>query len=162
MLPVYRLIGLGLALAPAAGVFGAILLFLWQAVTYSGLWGGTLLGRLIMSFPASLIFGLTLGTIFALPVTVLVLPIVRALLPSLNTISLISLAAAGAISGFCSPMIIWKVISGHISVAAAFFAPVSGSITGFVAAIVYFYLTRQNGQSRRELDHNQRSLGSTS
>jgi hypothetical protein len=140
-IPFYRII-LGLALAPVAGMLGTVMIHIW---VYSPPRHEAILGLSIAILFSALLFGGTLGTLLALPVTLLVLPSVRTWLPGRNLLAFIALVISGAVFGFLSPIIILGYIFGNRGWSdqeIMFFALV-GCLSGFVIAMVYFLMTRK-------------------
>ena len=141
-IPFYRII-LGLALAPVAGMFGTLIIHIWAAA-HSRVPYQPILDVSIGILFSALLFGGTLGTLLALPVTLLVLPGVRTWLPGRNLSAFITLLVSGAAFGFLSPIIILGYGFGNrgwSNQEIMFFALV-GCLSGFVIAIVYFLMTR--------------------
>jgi hypothetical protein len=129
-------------LTPAAGCLGYVLLIIYSLVVNGS--PPVLLrdaaGLLVFSFIAAAV----LGGMFAAPVTLVVLPIVRCLLPGRDKISLSALALAGLIFGFLSPVAMTYVMESARGVVRTNDLLGYGSMgagSGLIMAFVWFYLT---------------------
>lgn len=158
-MPFYRLVLIGLALAPAAGVFGTAMILIWWDLAYPGFFRGSLFARSMIFLPTSLFIGSTWGSVFALPVTGLVLPSMRTLLPGSGTLSLILFVSLSAISGFVSQVIIWEIFqpawTSSLLLRTPVFYGTFGSLSATAAGILYFFLTNRSTRSydERPLEH---------
>jgi hypothetical protein len=128
----YRKVGWALFLTPIAGCVGAL----------------PLIAPLHASGPFlvfALLGALTFGSMFAAPVTLIVLPVVRCLLPGRNGFSLFVLALSGLVFGFLSPAAItflWQKSSSFVRMESVLALGALGAGSGLIMAFVWFYLTR--------------------
>lgn len=81
------------------------------------------------------------GSLYAAPVTLVVLPVVRRLLPGQDRVSLAVHLLAGLISGFLSTVAI-AIATVHAEYPAAIGLGFVGAFSGLMAAILLFRLTR--------------------
>ncbi len=100
-----------LILTPAAGCLGYVLLIAFSLVTYHRLpiVGGT--ENWLRFFAIAFLFAATIGGVFAAPVTLAVLPIVRCRRPGRDKISFFALAFCGLVSGFLSPVVMTSIFA---------------------------------------------------
>jgi len=100
-----------LLLTPAAGCVGYVLLIVFSLVMYHRLptLGGT--ENRLGFFALSVAIAAIIGGVFAAPVTLAVLPIVRCRWPGRDKISFFALAFSGMISGFLSPVVMTTIFA---------------------------------------------------
>ena len=83
------------------------------------------------------------GSMYAAPVTLVVLPVVRWLLPGQDRVSFSVHLLAGLISGFFSPIAIAIVTAqNHVEYRALIGLGCVGAFCGLIAAVLWFRLTR--------------------
>jgi hypothetical protein len=136
-----------LLLTPVAGCAGYVLIIMFSLVMYHRL--PTIGGdenRLVF-FAIAFGFAATIGGVFAAPVTLAVLPIVRRRRPGQDKTSFFTLAFCGLISGFLSPVVITFLyaintgfIKQNLEASLLLFGSV-GSVSGLIMAVVWFFLT---------------------
>jgi hypothetical protein len=106
-------------------------------------------GRKLASvFAIAFLFAATIGGVFAAPVTLAVLPIVRRRRPGRDKTSFFALAFSGLISGFLSPVVITILyaintgfIKENLEVSLLTFGSM-GAGSGLIMAVVWFFLTQ--------------------
>lgn len=150
----------GVALTPVAGLFGLVIAFaLYFHLVVAGM------GPVIHAQPAppqppqpedlGAVFGLAaLGSLFAWPVTVAVLPLVRGRFWRQNWKAFWALACSGAVAGFPAPLLVILVMTAlqgglrtllpldRLDPLLMGIEGITGAISGLVVAIPYFFLTR--------------------
>ena len=138
-----------LILTPAAGCLGYVLLIAFSLVTYHRLpiVGGT--ENWIRFFAIAFLFAATIGGVFAAPVTLALLPIVRCRRPGRDKISFFALAFCGLVSGFLSPVVMTTIFAfGSGSVMkekleeSLLILGSMGACSGLIMAVVWFLLTQ--------------------
>jgi hypothetical protein len=147
--PVNRKVVWALLLTPAAGCLGYVLLIAVSLVAYQRvpIVGGD--ENWLRFFAIAFLFAATIGGVFAAPVTLAVLPIVRCRRPGRDKISFFALAFSGLISGFLSPVVmttIFAFCSGPVMKAkleeSLLIFGSMGAGSGLIMAVVWFFLTQ--------------------